>query len=118
MQLFHARCGPLIAAMAWICIPVTVKRLENWIELKSEARKPWKISAQRHISTGKHFFKAFTPWWLTILLEHQHIVIKKEKRYKSRKKIIWGHLNEANFVVFLIFILRQYASKSLYWIDV
>lgn len=84
MPLFHAHCGPLIAAMAWICIPVTLKELANWIELKSEARKPWKISAQRHISTGKHFFKACTPWWLTILLKNQRLAINREKRYKNK----------------------------------
>lgn len=33
MQLFYAHSGPVIAAVAWICIPATLKGLLNWMEL-------------------------------------------------------------------------------------
>lgn len=33
MQLFYAHSGPVIAAVAWICIPATLKGALNWMEL-------------------------------------------------------------------------------------
>lgn len=33
MQLFYAHSGPVIAAVAWICIPATLKGLLDWMEL-------------------------------------------------------------------------------------
>lgn len=33
MQLFYAHSGPVIATVAWICIPATLKGLLNWMEL-------------------------------------------------------------------------------------
>lgn len=33
MQLFYAHSRPVIAAVAWICIPATLKGLLDWMEL-------------------------------------------------------------------------------------
>lgn len=41
--------------------------------------------AQRHISAGKHFFRAFNPWWVTILLVNGRFVIKKEKTQERER---------------------------------
>lgn len=54
MWLFHARSGPLIASMTWICIPVTLKEageLDRALKVKRESPGKSRLKGAFHLES-------------------------------------------------------------------